>query len=98
MSTTDLIQALRAEIAEGLEKQLLDRLTPIIEKRLYGNIFDIKEATKYLGVSESTLRRMVADREVPFFVQRGQYFFRQTDIDRWIDRQVAENMREVNTR
>lgn len=93
MSTYDLIQALRAEIAEGLEQKLLDRLTPIIEQRLYGNVFDIKEAVKYLSVSESTLRRMVADREVPYFMQRGQYFFRQTDIDRWIDRQVSENVR-----
>lgn len=95
MSTGDLYQALRNEISEGLEQKLLDRLIPMIQEKLYANIFDLKEAAAYLHISESTLRRMVVAGEVPYFRQRGQYFFRQIDLDQQIDRQVKENLKQA---
>ncbi|SEN80327.1 Helix-turn-helix domain-containing protein [Paenibacillus sophorae] len=59
-------------------------LQPQIEQALYANIFDLQEASQYLKVSDKTLRRMTKDDGVPHFWQRGQIFFRQIALDRWI--------------
>ena len=86
MQTTDLIHAIREDVKRELREELLAELKPEIKRMLYGNIFDLKEAAMYRKVSEKTIRRMVAAKEIPFFMQRGQYYFRQVDLDR----QIAE--------
>lgn len=91
MTTTDLIEQLREDISKELEQNVIAKLIPIIESRLYNNVFDIHQAAKYLKRSETTLRRTVDEKAIPFFRQRGQIFFRQSDIDRWIDEQVSKN-------
>lgn len=91
METVSFIEALKADVSFNLEKVLLEKLTPMIKQKLSANVFDLKEASQYLKVSESTLRRMIAEKEIPFFRIRGQLFFRQADIDCWIEAQVAEN-------
>ncbi|CAM3935166.1 MULTISPECIES: helix-turn-helix domain-containing protein [Paenibacillus] len=89
MTTTDFIEALRADISSGLKAQILAELQPEIERRLYSNIFDFKEGMRYLKVSESSLRRMVAEGEVPHFRQRGNIYFRQIDLDKHIENQIV---------
>lgn len=91
MNTSDLIEALRVDIQSHLEQRLMENLKPLIERKLYSNVFDVKEAAKYLAVSEATVRRMVADKAIPHFRQRGQIFFRQRDIEKWIDSLVRKN-------
>lgn len=90
MSTTDLIEALRADISNDLFDQLLEKLQPEIERRLYANIFDVMEASRYLKVSASTLRRLVKDGEIPFYRLRGQLFFRQLDLDKHIENLIEK--------
>ena len=80
----DLIAAIRADIKANLRDEILAELQPEIERRLYSNIFDTKEASNYLKVSDSTLRRMVKQDGLPFFKQRGQMFFRQIALNDWI--------------
>lgn len=82
MTTSDLIEAIRSDIKQELREEILAELKPEIERRLYANVFDFEEARKYLKVSESTLRRMTRDHEVPFFRQRGNLYFRQIDLDK----------------
>ncbi|MBX4145937.1 helix-turn-helix domain-containing protein [Paenibacillus lautus] len=89
METTAFIEAIKRDITSGLKQELLSELQPEIERRLYANIFDFKEAARYLKVSESTLRRMVKDGEIPYFRQRGQIYFRQTDLDRHIENRIV---------
>ncbi|AVV56389.1 DNA-binding protein [Paenibacillus glucanolyticus] len=88
-ATSDLIDALRADIVSDLKQELLSELQPEIERRLYSNIFDIKEAARYRKVSVSTLRRMVKDGEIPYFRQRGQLYFRQIDLDKNIENLIV---------
>ena len=90
MSTSDFIEILSADIANGIEKKLLEKLVPLIEQRIYSNVFNTEEARKYLKVSVRTLRRMVSANEVPHFWQRGQIFFRQSDLDSYIDDKVSK--------
>ncbi|MGG1878239.1 helix-turn-helix domain-containing protein [Paenibacillus cisolokensis] len=88
MTTADLIEALRADIASDLKAQILAELEPEIKRRLYSNIFDIEEAAKYLKVSVQTLRRMVHGAEIPYFRQRGRIYFRQMDLDKHIENRI----------
>lgn len=92
MTTVDLIETIRADIKRDLREELLTELQPEIERRLYANIFDFEETRRYLKVSESTLRRMVKSGEIPFFRQRGNLYFRQIALDKWVERKevVAE--------
>jgi excisionase family DNA binding protein len=91
LTTQDLIEAIRSDIRHELEDSLWKRIEPIIQQRLYANVFDLKEATRYLNVSESTLRRMVDEKQIPHFRQRGQIYFRQLSLDRWMEAQEREN-------
>ncbi|WP_020621241.1 helix-turn-helix domain-containing protein [Paenibacillus daejeonensis] len=80
MNTADFIEAMRTEIKDQLREEILKDLQPELERMIYNNVFDFNEACRYLKVSESTLRRMVRDGEVPYFRQRGNLFFRQTAL------------------
>ncbi|MNW38763.1 Helix-turn-helix domain protein [compost metagenome] len=91
METSAFIEALRSDITNQLREEILSELQPEITRRLYSNIFDTAEACQYLKVSIATLRRMVKDREIPFFRQRGQLFFRQIDLDRHIESLIQRN-------
>lgn len=52
-NTNDLIEALRADIRQGLREEILAELQPEIDQRLYSNIFDVKELCRYLKVFRS---------------------------------------------
>lgn len=90
MKTADLIEAIRQDIRNELKDEIMSELQPEIERRLYANVFDLKEAARYLKVSESTMRRMVKDGEIPYFRQRGNLYFRQIDLDRDIESKVRK--------
>jgi excisionase family DNA binding protein len=59
-------------------------------------ILDKKGAAEYLKVSESTISRMVSNKQIPHFkIQAGQsgaVRFRQRDLDKWIQRQVVTSV------
>lgn len=69
-STTEFIEVLRSEIKQELRDELMAELKPTLEQLLYANVFDFAEACRYLKVSDSTLRRMVKNGEIPFIRNR----------------------------
>ncbi|MEF3313847.1 helix-turn-helix domain-containing protein [Paenibacillus sp. GYB004] len=91
MKTLDLIELIRTDIKRELREEILAELEPEIKQRLYANIFTFDEAMAYLKVSESTLRRMVRDGEVPFFRQRVNLYFRQIDLDKTIRKKLKRH-------
>lgn len=95
MNTAAFIESLRADIEQNLLNEIMEKLQPEINRRLYANIFDVKEAVRYLKISESTLRKMVKAKELPHFRLRGQIFFRQIDIDRYIEGLCQDIPKEV---
>lgn len=73
------------EIKQELRDEILAELKPDIERLLYANVFTFAEACRYLKVSDSTLRRMVKDGEIPFIQNRTLIHFRQIALDKWLE-------------
>ncbi|PYE42119.1 excisionase family DNA binding protein [Paenibacillus barcinonensis] len=83
-STVSFIEVIRADIKRELREELLSELQPELERMIYANVFEVKEAARYLKVSTSTLRRMVKDREIDHFRIRDVLHFRQIDLDNYV--------------
>jgi excisionase family DNA binding protein len=54
----------------------------------------IKDVAEYLKVTERTIYRLAAAKKIPAFKVGGSWRFSQTDIERWIQSQTAETIRE----
>jgi excisionase family DNA binding protein len=54
-----------------------------------GSIHTLPEVAVMLKVAEKTIYTMAQKGQIPAFKVRGQWRFKQDDIDRWIDEQKA---------
>ena len=54
-----------------------------------GSILTLPEVAIMLKVAEKTVYTMAQKGQIPAFKVRGQWRFKQDDIDRWIDEQKA---------
>lgn len=52
-------------------------------------ILTLPEVAKLLKVAEKTVYTMAQKNELPAFKVRGQWRFKRTDIDAWIEQQKA---------
>lgn len=60
------------------------------------DIFTLREVADYLKVTERTIYRLVAEKQIPAFKVGGGWRFRRADLDAWIkQRTVAEEGGEV---
>jgi len=88
--------SLEAEDIQAITAAVIETLKPMLSgngKSAGGEvIFDKKALAAYLHISESTLNKMVMNKQIPHFkIQAGQsgaVRFRQRDIDKWIQRQT----------
>jgi excisionase family DNA binding protein len=79
----------RLERIENELKQIKSRFfitdsekhTEVIESPLYLNV---KEASKYIHLSEITVYKYVSSRQIPFFKIERSTLFKQTDLDEWM--------------
>ncbi|HLT41990.1 MAG TPA: helix-turn-helix domain-containing protein [Sphingobacteriaceae bacterium] len=92
MTTPDLLQAIRNDIKAELMQEVLSELAPKIERLLNGNIFNFQEACEFLKVSDSTLRRLVKNDEIPHYRLRGNIYFRQWELHEFIGAQMIGNI------
>jgi excisionase family DNA binding protein len=49
-----------------------------------GDILTIKQVADYLKVTERTIYRLAAAKQIPAFKVGGSWRFRKADIDSWI--------------
>ena len=49
-------------------------------------LLDINDLAEFLGVSSSTIRRMVERRELPFLKLQRVIRFKRSDVDEYLDR------------
>lgn len=54
-------------------------------------IMNLKEMSVYLRCSQTTIRRMVRDHELPYFMIRNRYYFRKNSVDEWLKQKEEEN-------
>ncbi|MBI3184661.1 MAG: helix-turn-helix domain-containing protein [Myxococcales bacterium] len=52
-------------------------------------ILTLPEVAQLLKVAEKTVYTMAQNAEIPAFKVRGQWRFKRTDIDRWIEERKA---------
>lgn len=55
-------------------------------------ILDVKEVTKYLHCSDSTVRKLIKKREIPNFRIANRIYFKKTLIDNWIYNQCLKSV------
>lgn len=62
-----------------------DRLERIERLILIGSktVLDAKEVAVLLGISESRVRHLVCDREIPHYKQGRNVYFSKSEIERW---------------
>jgi excisionase family DNA binding protein len=53
-------------------------------------IFTLPDVAQLLKVAEKTVYTMAQKGELPAFKVRGQWRFKRTDIDAWIEQQKLE--------
>ena len=58
-------------------------------------VFNVKELTKYLRCSDSTVRKLIRNREIPNFRIANRIYFKRELIDTWIKNQCLKSV-EVN--
>ena len=85
------LNEMQTSITVELEQRLWTRLEPRIQEALRARHLSIADTAQYLHVSEQTVRRLVRDKEIPFFRVRSQIFLRQTDVDTWIEQHLEGN-------
>lgn len=57
-------------------------------------ILNVNELSSYLKVSPSTIRRLIARNEIPFYKVSNKIFFNKLSINEWIDIQMKNNCSE----
>lgn len=58
-------------------------------------IFDVKELTRYLRCSDSTVRKLIKNREIPNFRIANRIYFKKALIDIWIQNQCLKSVEVV---
>lgn len=94
------------ELVDQIADKVIGKLKPIIS----GNgkhdaedvIFDKKGLASYMKVSESTVNKLVSNKQIPHFkIQPGQSggvrFFKR-DIDKWIGKQSIPEINQFRVR
>ena len=54
-------------------------------------IFDVKELATYLRCSQSTVRKLLRNKEIPFFRVAYRIYFKKSLIDLWIQNQCLRS-------
>jgi excisionase family DNA binding protein len=49
------------------------------------SVLSVKTLSKYLGISQSTIRMLVKSNEIPYLKIEGQYRFFMPRIHEWLD-------------
>lgn len=55
------------------------------------DVFNLQELTKYLHCSESTVRKLIRNNEIPSFRIASRIFFKKELIDMWIQKQCMQS-------
>lgn len=77
----------------GLLENRKSQPEPVLDFR---EVMDVRQASRYLGISPDTLYRYLSERKLPAFKLGNRWRFKKTTLDRWMDLQsekVASGVR-----
>lgn len=81
----------KEEIAERIIRDLKSFFNKN-SRREEDRVFDKKGLAQYLNISESTINKLVSNKQIPFFkiqqAQSGGVRFFKRDIDQWVRKQT----------
>lgn len=60
------------------------------------DVFNVQELTKYLHCSDSTVRKLIKDKEIPNFRIANRIYFKKALIDMWIQNQCIRSVEVMN--
>jgi helix-turn-helix protein len=52
------------------------------------DVLDLKEASKYLGMDEASLKLLASERRIPCLALDGGWVFSKKSIDKWKSQQT----------
>lgn len=78
-----------AELAERLER--IERLLVISAKEA----LDTREAALFLGLSESRVRHLVWEKDIPHYKSGSKVFFRKSELEGWMLRNRIPTTEEI---
>ena len=55
------------------------------------DVFNVQELTEYLRCSQSTVRKLIRNNEIPSFRIASRIFFKKALIDMWIQKQCMQS-------
>lgn len=59
-------------------------------------VFDVKELTRYLRCSDSTVRKLIKNKEIPNFRIANRIYLKKALIDMWIQNQCLKSVEVMN--
>ena len=59
-------------------------------------VFTIKQLIEYLKCSESTIRKLVRSKAIPYFRVGNKIYFSKRAIDLWVRQQEVVNLQVLN--
>lgn len=86
------------KIIEQMDPKTLMKRMSMLEENLYSkkDVFNTEEACAYLGISESLLYKMTANREIPHYKPRGKnIFFAKEELDAWLLQNYEPTVDEI---
>lgn len=90
-STAEFIEVLKSEVSEDVFDRIMDKVQPLINKRLYNNSFNLKAAAKYIGCSEYHIRTLCRQKKIRHYMIGVEFRIRQHVLDEWMEQQERNN-------
>jgi len=90
------------ELVDLIADRVIEKLKPLLsgngKHEAEDTVFDKRGLSEYLRVSESTINKLVSNKQIPFFkIQQGQSggvrFFKR-DIDKWIQKHTIPELNQ----
>ena len=66
------------------------------EEQMMEEVLNVKELTKYLRCSDSTVRKLIKNKEIPNFRIANRIYFKKALIDMWIQNQCMRSVEVMN--
>jgi len=60
-------------------------MSDISDKTSERTIMNVPEVADFLRVSESTIRKLVKEKRIPYFKLEGRYLFYRSALENWAD-------------